>query len=123
VCLERKDLSPKKKKTVANIKGNNFKESPFTYGCWRIPEGEKVVLRCNRLGVPVGTTGLKFRRLSAKLIIRTGKLCDFHTRLEEGTNTTKTRYHGCSYGRVHVLRFFYFFIFNFFFKILLCNHC
>jgi hypothetical protein len=51
---------------------------PSPTDVWRIPEVEKVVLRCTRLGLPVGIAGMKFHRLGAKLV-RSGKFCDFHT--------------------------------------------
>jgi hypothetical protein len=49
---------------------------PSPIDVWRIPEVEKVVLRCTRLGLPVGIAGMKFHRLGAKLV-RSGKFCDF----------------------------------------------
>jgi hypothetical protein len=39
---------------------------------WGIPLGEKVVLELNSAGMPIGTSGKKFKRLSGKYV-RSGK--------------------------------------------------
>lgn len=55
-----------------------MKKVPSPSDVWRISEGERVVLKCNRSSLPIGTVGLKFRRLGAKLV-RSGKFYDFRT--------------------------------------------
>jgi hypothetical protein len=75
-----------------------------------------VVLRCNRLGLPIGTARLKFHTLGAKLV-RTEKFCDFHTG-DWRKVPTQQKQDIWDALMVGVLRKVFFFFLN-----LLCNHC
>jgi uncharacterized protein YjbI with pentapeptide repeats len=80
-----------------------------------------VVLRCNRLGVSVGTVGLKFCRLGVKLV-RIGKFCDFHTCdwRKVPTQQKQDIWDALMVGACLEKVFYFYFLFIF---ILLCNHC
>jgi hypothetical protein len=57
---------------------------------WPIPDEEKVILEFNKVWQPMGTSGLKFRRLAGKYVLA-GQFVDLHSTLEKVSVAQKRR--------------------------------